>query len=113
MKVRDLHNRRGVMTFRIHGKRDKIRYVEAAPGTLELIHDYLEAVGHGGHERPGERSRHRGSPRMAWAYQHCDDPALRPPPQTARRQPHLQNHLLIKRDYAPILAFMATHLRSL
>lgn len=46
LKVRDLHNRRGVMTFRIHGKRDKIRYVEAAPGTLELIHDYLEAVGH-------------------------------------------------------------------
>ena len=35
------------MHFRIHGKGDKIRYVPAAPGTLELIHDYLEAVGHG------------------------------------------------------------------
>lgn len=46
LKVRDFQNRRGVMTFRIHSKREKLRYVEAAPGTLELIQDYLEAAGH-------------------------------------------------------------------
>jgi site-specific recombinase XerD len=47
LKIKDLMNRRGVMYFRIHGKRRKIRYVEAHPAALTLIQDYLDAAGHG------------------------------------------------------------------
>jgi len=33
--------------FRLHGKRGKIRYVEAHPAALGLIQDYLDLAGHG------------------------------------------------------------------
>jgi site-specific recombinase XerD len=46
LRVRDLQPRRGVMHLRVHGKGDKIRYVPVHVGTLELIHDYLQAAGH-------------------------------------------------------------------
>lgn len=47
LKVNDIHERRGVKHFRIHGKGGKLRYLPAHPGTLELISDYLDAAGHG------------------------------------------------------------------
>ena len=46
LKVKDIHERRGVRHFRVHGKGGKIRYVPAFAGTLELVADYLEAAGH-------------------------------------------------------------------
>src|SRR5262249_13261111 len=46
LKVKDLMDRRGVKYFRIHGKRRKIRYVEAHPAALSLIQDYLDQAGH-------------------------------------------------------------------
>src|ERR1035438_8562775 len=45
--VRDIHDRRGVRHFRIHGKGGKLRYVPVHAGTLEAIADYLAAAGHG------------------------------------------------------------------
>ena len=50
LKVKDIHERRGVKHFRVHGKGGKIRYVPAYAGTLELITDYLEAAGHAAHQ---------------------------------------------------------------
>jgi integrase/recombinase XerD len=47
LKVQDIHERRGVKHFRVHGKGRKLRYIPAFAGTLELITDYLEAQGHG------------------------------------------------------------------
>jgi len=48
LKVMDFRNmRRGVPHLMINGKGDKIRYVPLHPGTNALIHDYLEAAGHG------------------------------------------------------------------
>ncbi|WP_260858867.1 tyrosine-type recombinase/integrase [Paraburkholderia sp. BCC1885] len=47
LKVRDIHNRRGVPHLRIHGKGDKIRYVPLHPASAERIHAYLEVAGHG------------------------------------------------------------------
>lgn len=46
LKVRDLHARRGVIHFRIHGKGGKIRFVPAHAGTLERVNDYLQLAGH-------------------------------------------------------------------
>lgn len=46
LKVKDIHERRGVKHFRVHGKGGKLRYVPAFAGTLELVADYLEAAGH-------------------------------------------------------------------
>ncbi len=46
LKVRDLTQRRGVPHVRVHGKGRKIRYLPLHPGTLTLITDYLEALGH-------------------------------------------------------------------
>jgi site-specific recombinase XerD len=46
LKVRDIQDRRGVRHLRVHGKRDKIRYVPAHAAALELITDYLNAAGH-------------------------------------------------------------------
>jgi site-specific recombinase XerD len=37
LKVKDIHERRGVKHFRIHGKGRKLRYVPIHPGTLEAI----------------------------------------------------------------------------
>ena len=49
LRVRDFrHARKGVPHLKVHGKGGKIRYVPLHPGTNGLIHDYLEAAGHGG-----------------------------------------------------------------
>jgi site-specific recombinase XerD len=47
LNVADVQERRGVKHFRVHGKRDKIRFVPVHPGTLERIADYLTHAGHG------------------------------------------------------------------
>ena len=48
LKVRDFrHARRGVPHLRVSGKGEKTRYLPLHPGTNELIHDYLDAAGHG------------------------------------------------------------------
>jgi site-specific recombinase XerD len=49
LKVEDFrHARRGVPHLKVSGKGEKTRYLPLHPGTNELIHDYLEAAGHGG-----------------------------------------------------------------
>ena len=40
-----------VIYLRVHGKRDKIRYVELHAATAEAIHDYLDVAGHGEDKR--------------------------------------------------------------
>jgi integrase/recombinase XerD len=48
LKVRDFrHTRRGVPHLRVSGKGEKTRYLPLHPGTNTLIHEYLEASGHG------------------------------------------------------------------
>lgn len=47
LKVRDIHNRRGVPHLRIHGKGNKLRHVPLHPASAERLHTYLEAAGHG------------------------------------------------------------------
>jgi site-specific recombinase XerD len=46
LTVRDLQERRGVKHIRVHGKRDKVRFVPAHVAALERIAAYLEAAGH-------------------------------------------------------------------
>jgi integrase/recombinase XerD len=51
LKVRDFrHTRKGVPQLRVSGKGGKARYVPLHPGTNTLIHEYLEAAGHGADE---------------------------------------------------------------
>jgi site-specific recombinase XerD len=47
LKVRDIHDRRGVPHLRIHGKGNKPRYVPLHPASAERVHCYLEMAGHG------------------------------------------------------------------
>jgi site-specific recombinase XerD len=47
LKVCDLQDRRGVKHIRVHGKRDKVRFVPAHVAALERIATYLEAAKHG------------------------------------------------------------------
>lgn len=47
LRVRDYQRRGGVMVFCVHGKRDKIRYVEVEPITQHYLALYLGASGHG------------------------------------------------------------------
>jgi integrase/recombinase XerD len=48
LKVKDFRNmRRGVPHLTVSGKGEKTRYLPLHPSTNELIHDYLEAAGHG------------------------------------------------------------------
>ena len=48
LRVRDArHARKGVPHLKVSGKSGKTRYVPLHPETNALIHDYLEAVGHG------------------------------------------------------------------
>ena len=48
LKVKDFRNmRRGVPHLVVSGKGEKTRYLPLHPGTNALIHDYLEAAGHG------------------------------------------------------------------
>jgi len=48
LKVSDFRlARRGVPHLKIDGKGEKTRFLPLHPGTNALIHDYLEAAGHG------------------------------------------------------------------
>ena len=48
LKVRDArHARKGVPHLKVSGKGGKTRYLPLHPGTQALIHEYLEAAGHG------------------------------------------------------------------
>jgi integrase/recombinase XerD len=48
LKVKDFqHERRGVAHLKVSGKGGKTRYVPLHPAASGLIHDYLEAMGHG------------------------------------------------------------------
>lgn len=46
LKVRDIHERRGVKHLRVHGKGGKVRYIPLHPGALDRINEYLGAAGH-------------------------------------------------------------------
>ncbi len=65
LKVRDFNQaRRGVLHIKVSGKGEKTRYLPLHPGSNELIHDYLEAAGHGDDEngalfRPLKNNRTR------------------------------------------------------
>src|SRR3954462_11944366 len=65
LKVRDFrHARKGVPHLKVSGKGGKIRYLPLHPGTHALIHDYLDAAGHGSDEqgalfRPAKNNRAR------------------------------------------------------
>jgi site-specific recombinase XerD len=51
LKVSDFrHARRGVPHLKVNGKGERMRYLPLHPGTNALIHDYLEAAGHGADE---------------------------------------------------------------
>ncbi len=51
LRVRDArHARKGVPHLKVSGKGGKTRYLPLHPGTNALIHDYLEAAGHGADE---------------------------------------------------------------
>jgi site-specific recombinase XerC len=51
LKVKDFqHALRGVPHFQVEGKGEKTRYLPLHPGTNALIHEYLEATGHGDDE---------------------------------------------------------------
>ena len=53
LRIRDFrHTRKGVPHLKVSGKGGKTRYLPLHPGTNALIHDYLEAAGHGDDE-PG------------------------------------------------------------
>jgi integrase/recombinase XerD len=48
LKVKDFrHARKGVPHLKVSGKGGKTRYLPLHPGTHALIHDYLDAAGHG------------------------------------------------------------------
>ena len=47
LKVRDIHDRRGVPHLRIHGKGNKVRHVPLHPASAERLHTYVDVVGHG------------------------------------------------------------------
>ena len=48
LKVRDFrHARKGVPHLKVSGKGGKTRYLPLHPGTNALVHEYLEAAGHG------------------------------------------------------------------
>ncbi len=46
LKVQDVSQRQGVICLKLHGKRDKVRYIPAAPTALIALDTYLEAAGH-------------------------------------------------------------------
>lgn len=46
LKLKDMHQRQGVLHFRIKGKRDKLRYLPVNPNSQRLITEYLKASGH-------------------------------------------------------------------
>jgi integrase/recombinase XerD len=48
LSMKDYAERRGIKHLRVHGKGGKIRYVPAHPKAVQLLEDYLDAVGHRG-----------------------------------------------------------------
>ena len=48
LRLRDLQSRQGVMHFRVHGKRSKIRFIPMHVTAQQLIEEYLALAGHGG-----------------------------------------------------------------
>ncbi len=51
LRVRDFrHARQGVPHLKVSGKGGKTRYLPLHPGTNALVHDYLDAAGHGADE---------------------------------------------------------------
>ena len=46
LKVKDVHNRRGIPHLCIHGKGGKTRYIPLHPGAHELLNDYLDDAHH-------------------------------------------------------------------
>ncbi len=46
LKVKDVHDRRGLKHLRIHGKGSKIRFIPLHPAALERITEYLELASH-------------------------------------------------------------------
>src|SRR3954470_14285650 len=65
LRVKDArHARKGVPHLKVSGKGGKVRYLPLHPGTQALIHDYLDAAGHGSDEhgalfRPVKNNRTR------------------------------------------------------
>ena len=47
LRIKDVHERRGVKHLRIYGKGEKLRNVPLHPASLDRITEYLEAAGHG------------------------------------------------------------------
>jgi len=47
LTVGDMQHRRGILHFRVKGKGGNVRYVPTHHRAVALIHDYLEASGHG------------------------------------------------------------------
>ncbi len=47
LRIKDMQSRQGVTHFRIHGKRDKIRFVPVHAAAQRLIEEYLGMAGHG------------------------------------------------------------------
>jgi integrase/recombinase XerD len=70
LKVRDFrHARKGVPHLKVSGKGGKTRYVPLHPGTHALIHEYLDAAGHGEDEAGAlRRTRPEDSPTFKVAY---------------------------------------------
>ena len=52
LKIKDIQSRQGVMHFRVHGKRDKIRFIPVHAMAQRLITEYLALAGHG-QDAPG------------------------------------------------------------
>jgi len=48
LRVKDMHSRQGVVHFRIHGKRGKIRFIPVHAMAQRLLGEYLAMSGHGG-----------------------------------------------------------------
>jgi integrase/recombinase XerD len=46
LRVKDLHERRGVKHLRVQGKRNKVRFLPAHPAAIERIQSYLLRAGH-------------------------------------------------------------------
>jgi site-specific recombinase XerD len=46
LKIKDIQSRQGVMHFRVHGKRDKIRFIPVHAMAQRLIEEYLALAGH-------------------------------------------------------------------
>ena len=47
LRIKDIHERRGVKHLRVYGKGAKLRHVPLHPASLDRITEYLEAAGHG------------------------------------------------------------------